>query len=217
MFDTLSNMQQGDLGEVRAVYEMVKLGYYLSKPMHVHLPYDFIAEKDDVLYKVQVKTSRQVIRESTKAYKVGLCTSGGNRLVNTREHFDTIKSDLLFVMTADDRCWLIPTTEIASKNEITVGTEKYSKYQIAGPVVLPIIKEKVIVQKLDKRVKAPLFTPELLQELLNSKPTVEIGRMYGMSDNGIARWAKKWGLSKPPRGFWQKEQASRNKEVVEQL
>lgn len=55
MFQNLNRMQQGDLGEVRCIYELVKLGYSVSKPMHVHLPYDFIADKNNKLYRVQVK------------------------------------------------------------------------------------------------------------------------------------------------------------------
>lgn len=210
MFDTLTRSQQGDLGEARAVYELVKLGYALSKPLHVHLPYDFIAEKDNRLYRVQVKTSRLVLRKSTQAYQVQLCSTGGNRLVNTRTHFDSTKIDLLFVMTADDRCWLIPADKVVAKNNITVGTALYAEYQVTGYVRPTVLSEsQVVVERVDKREKIPPFTKEELEALLNEHPTVEIGRMFNMSDNGVARWAKKWNVSKPPRGYWQKKKVGK--------
>lgn len=210
MFDTLSRSQQGDLGEARAVYELVKLGYALSKPLHVHLPYDFIAEKDNKLYRVQVKTSRLVLRKSTQVYQVQLCSTGGNRLVNTRTHFDPTKIDLLFVMTADDRCWLIPAANIKSKNNINVGTALYAEFQVSGNVRVTLPPESLErEERIDKREKVPPFTKDELEALLNEHPTVEIGRMFSMSDNGVARWAKKWNISKPPRGYWQKKQVGK--------
>jgi hypothetical protein len=207
MFDTLNRMQQGDLGEARAQYELCRLGYYVSRPVHVHLPYDFIAEKDGILYRVQVKTSGMVQRESTQTYSVGITTTGGNRLINTRKRFDPDRVELLFIMAADDRCWLIPVSEISSRTNITVGTERYAKYQISGPVVQRVVLEKestTTIPKPDMRLKEPPFSKDQLQELLYAKTTVDIGAMFGMSDNGVARWAKKWGLNKPPRGYWQK-------------
>lgn len=40
LFDNLSRSQQGDLGEARAIYELTKLGYILSRPLCVHCSYD---------------------------------------------------------------------------------------------------------------------------------------------------------------------------------
>lgn len=50
-----------------------------------------------------------------------------------------------------------------------------------------------------------LGTKSQLQQLLWIVPTVLIGRMFGVSDKAIEKRAKKWGLSKPPRGYWVKK------------
>lgn len=50
-----------------------------------------------------------------------------------------------------------------------------------------------------------LGTQMQLQQLLWIVPTVLIGRMFGVSDKAIEKRAKKWGLSKPPRGYWAKK------------
>lgn len=209
MFESLDRAAQGDLGEVRAIYELVKLGYVISKPMHVHIPYDLIADKDGQLFRVQVKTSGRVVHQTTMTYEVYLETSGGNTKSNVRKAFDATKIDLLFVMTADDRCWLIPSHEITSHTTIKVGTPRYAQYQIGGSIAASCLDNEAIIKcndvvRVDKRQTTPPFTKDDLSRLLWEKPTTEIAQEFGMSDNGIARWATKWNLSKPPRGYWQR-------------
>lgn len=52
---------------------------------------------------------------------------------------------------------------------------------------------------------------ELLQ-LLWSKPTKKIAQELGVSDSAVAERAIKLGLSKPPRGYWNKRQAGQTHE-----
>lgn len=206
MFDTLNKAQQGDLGEARAIYELVKLGYAISTPLHVHLPYDLIADKDGVLYRVQVKTTKHVSSAATRSYEVMLATNGGNTKSNNRKQFDASLIDMLFVVTDDDRCWLIPASVISSKSTLTIGTPRYAEYQISGSVHSVEVEIEHGGHGDRRRVNPP-FTADELQHLLLTMPTVEIACRYNMSDNGIARWAKKWALQKPPRGFWQKQRS----------
>lgn len=49
----------------------------------------------------------------------------------------------------------------------------------------------------------PKFSKEILKDLLWKLPTTKIANIFNMSDNGVARWAKKWNLEKPARGYWQ--------------
>lgn len=51
------------------------------------------------------------------------------------------------------------------------------------------------------------FTREELSGLLWTYPTTTIAKMYNMTDNGVAYWARKWKLTKPSRGYWQKQTA----------
>lgn len=52
------------------------------------------------------------------------------------------------------------------------------------------------------RRKAIRPSSEILEKLLWEKPTSQIAKDYGVSDNAIAKWAKAYGLEKPPRGYW---------------
>ena len=49
---------------------------------------------------------------------------------------------------------------------------------------------------------------EVLEKLIWSMPTTDVAKQFNMSDNGITRWIKDYGLDKPPRGYWQKKQAA---------
>lgn len=50
---------------------------------------------------------------------------------------------------------------------------------------------------------------ETLGKLLWEYPTTQISKMFGVSDKAIEKRAKKLGLSKPPRGYWSKLNASK--------
>lgn len=45
---------------------------------------------------------------------------------------------------------------------------------------------------------------EELQKLLWEKPTTHLAKQLGVSDKAIEKWAKKYNLTKPPRGYWTK-------------
>ena len=45
---------------------------------------------------------------------------------------------------------------------------------------------------------------EQLEKLLWEKPTIQLAKDFGVSDKAIEKWAKKYGLSKQPRGYWRK-------------
>lgn len=44
-------------------------------------------------------------------------------------------------------------------------------------------------------------TNKLLWEI----PTTQIAKKYGVSDKAIGKWAKSYGIDKPPRGYWMKQ------------
>lgn len=47
---------------------------------------------------------------------------------------------------------------------------------------------------------------EELAKLLWEVPTQQLGERLGVSDTAIAKWAKIYGITKPPRGYWAKKQ-----------
>ena len=48
-------------------------------------------------------------------------------------------------------------------------------------------------------------TKEELSDMLWKIPTTKIAANYSVSDKAVERWVKKFGLTKPPRGYWTKK------------
>ena len=48
-------------------------------------------------------------------------------------------------------------------------------------------------------------TKEELEKLLWEKPTTKLAEQFGVSDKAVEKWSKKYGLEKPPRGYWAKK------------
>lgn len=55
---------------------------------------------------------------------------------------------------------------------------------------------------INRKIERP--TKEELEKLLWEKPTSQLAKEFGVSDNAIAKWAKTYGITKPPRGYWNK-------------
>lgn len=47
---------------------------------------------------------------------------------------------------------------------------------------------------------------EELESIIWSKPTSDIAKDFNVSDKAVEKWCKKYGIKKPPRGYWQKVQ-----------
>lgn len=62
------------------------------------------------------------------------------------------------------------------------------------------------VKSGSKRFEVP---KDKLNELLWKYPTTHIAKMFGVSDKAIEKRAKKFGLNKPPRGYWAKLKAGK--------
>ena len=63
-------------------------------------------------------------------------------------------------------------------------------------------KKQKISKPRPKKVVWP--TKEELEKLLWEKPTLQISKQFGVSDKAVEKWAKKYNLTKPPRGYWSK-------------
>jgi hypothetical protein len=119
--------QQGNIGEARALYEYLKMGYDVTRTTFDSSKYDLIVERDGKLLKVQVKTSR--CATAAGGWQVLLSTSGGNTKVNTIRRREATDYDLLFVLTDDGCCWSIPIEALGTcGSQITVGNTSRSRF-----------------------------------------------------------------------------------------
>lgn len=47
---------------------------------------------------------------------------------------------------------------------------------------------------------------EELESLIWTKPTTKIAWDYGVSGVAVGKWCKRYGITKPPRGYWAKKE-----------
>lgn len=86
-------------------------------------------------------------------------------------------------------------------------TETYCGRNRASPKQTKMKKPQLGVSKAWlRRVERP--DKHYLSELVWRFPTSHVAKLYGVSDNAIAKWCKSYGISKPPRGYWQQKTAS---------
>ena len=121
---------QGDVGEARAIYEYVKMGYVVSKPINDKAKYDLIIDTDDGLKRVQVKTSS---REPTQSggYQVKIDSGYANHNESVSKGREDGDYDILFILLHTGDAWSIPVEEIGdSRTQLVVGTKKYAPFQL---------------------------------------------------------------------------------------
>ena len=90
--------------------------------------FDFIVEWGDGVKRVQVKTSTQF---RNGRWDVSACTRGGNRSwKGIVKRLDPTRYEYLFVVLADGRRWMIPSTEIEGGSHVCLGGPKYAEYEV---------------------------------------------------------------------------------------
>lgn len=120
---------QGNIGLGKAIEYFTSKCIPISLPLNDTQSYDLIADFNGGLQRIQVKTTRFTETQG-KSYAVQLRNCGGNRTGKARAiPFDNTSCDYLFVYTAANKMYLIPSKNIDATNSITVGI-KYAEYEV---------------------------------------------------------------------------------------
>ena len=118
---------QGNIGLGKAIEYFTSLQYPVSIPLNDTQKYDLIVDMNGELKKISVKTSRNKIQYGT--YTVNLRNCGGASGKGKVRPFDNTSCDYIFILTGNDKLYLIPTNIINSTNAINVG-KKYTEYEV---------------------------------------------------------------------------------------
>jgi hypothetical protein len=131
----LSPRRQGDLGEMSAMDWLTAQGYGVWLPVGHSPDVDLIAEDDEEMLRVQVKTTTLCRR---RRWEVTICTRGGNRSWNGLvKHFSAARCDRLFVLVGDGRRWFIPAEAVEGGSGLRLGGPKYAKFEVDPGRPLP--------------------------------------------------------------------------------
>ena len=123
---------QGDIGELSAMEWLTSKGALVWLPF-THSPHvDLMAEFEDGLVRVQVKTSTYRGSADVKdRWNVSIATNGGNQSWSgVAKRFDPRRVDYLFVLVGDGRRWFIPAPAVEGARGLVLGGTKYSEFEI---------------------------------------------------------------------------------------
>ena len=129
----INRRQQGDLGEASAIEWFTRAGAVVSVPLGHSPDYDLIVDLGPGPLRVQAKTSTQIVitPNGHEHYKVMLATNGGNQSWNHEcKRFGPDRTDLVFIVVANGRRWLIPSVEIDAERQVQLGGPRYSEFEI---------------------------------------------------------------------------------------
>lgn len=129
---------QGNIGLGKAIEYFTNQQYTISIPLNDTQPYDLVVDIEGELKKIQVKTTRY--SETPNTYTVQLKSAGGTANKQVRA-FDNTKCDYIFIVTGNNKMYLIPSQNITAKNSITVGN-KYTEYEVFSKTLDEIYRLK---------------------------------------------------------------------------
>ena len=106
--EELQSKQKGNLTELQCITAFYELGYQVSIPYGENSRYDFIADIEGNLIRVQVKTSR--VRKENEAI-VFACRSTNVNTKGTNYHRYTKEQIDYFATFWNGKCYLVPVEE----------------------------------------------------------------------------------------------------------
>ena len=195
-----------DLAVTKIIADLTEKGFDLLLPISENLPFDLIAYKDNISYRIQCKYASDGIAK----YKTSWADKNGNHI---KKYLDT-DFDYYGLYLPDMKICIYPsikfrgakiTTKIPQSaikiywyEDFLQLTDFFEK-KVFKDYISNIVKERVNQRKVIRPTK------EELEKLLWEKPTSKIAKEYGVSDKAIEKWAKTYNLIKPPRGYWSKQ------------
>lgn len=121
-----TNKEKGNSGLGIAIAYFASHGYIVSIPLNDTQDYDLIVDKNNVIQKVQVKST--AFKTKYGIYQVALKSCGGTKGKTYKTLIDT-KVDILFIVTEKLESFLIPANTIKNKATLNLN-EKYFKFKV---------------------------------------------------------------------------------------
>lgn len=120
---------QGNIGLGKAIEYFTSKSIPVSIPLNDTQKYDLVADIDNKLCKISVKTSN--CKTEYDSYTVNLRNCGGSSGKNKNRPFDKTSCDYIFVLTGNNRTYLIPSKVVDAVSSIAVG-KKYAEYVVTS-------------------------------------------------------------------------------------
>ena len=116
----------GLMGELKAQYDFIKMGYEVSIPLGDYLPYDLIAIKDGKLIKIQVKTT-----ENVKEGKMIFDLTSQNYYISKKYTENDIDIFYLYCLETE-KSYILPVKDAPNCGKWYLRIEPTKNNQIVG-------------------------------------------------------------------------------------
>ena len=112
---------KGKITELQVAQSFLALGYQVSQPLVSDSRYDFIVDISDKLYKIQCKTSSEIIEENTVlGIKFKTVRQSGSKSTNwTRTKYGENEIDY-FATSYKGICYLVPLSECSNEKTLRI-------------------------------------------------------------------------------------------------
>lgn len=201
---------KGDIGLTKVIADLEEKGYGTCLPLSEHLPYDLITDLNGELKRVQVKYSNDGIAKSVTNH----VNSNGKAV---RKKYNLNDFEIYGLYLPDKNvCAYIPffsnQTMVKIRTTIPNSYSYFYWYEdfldpnikflpekrnifdfYENPIVFGNIGNKggdnIKIRKIKERP-----SKEELEKMIKESNFCAIGRKYGVSDNAIRKWARKYGI-----------------------
>lgn len=206
--------EKGDIAVTKIIADLTEKGYDILLPISENLPFDLIAYKDNISYRIQCKYASDGIAD----YRTSWADKNGTHSKNyTETDFDYYGLYLPNVKTCVYPSIKFAGSKISTEipNSITAiywfedfinftSIVERKTFKDFGLLYKDIAQGKNANKERLNRRKVIRPSKDELAKLLWEKPTMAIAKEFGVSDTAVSKWAKNYGLNKPSRGYWTK-------------
>ena len=121
-----TNKEKGNTSLGIAIAYYASNGYTVSIPLNDTQDYDLIVDRDNLIKRVQVKSTG--CKTKYGSYQVALKSCGGTKGETYKTVIDT-NIDELFIVTEDIGLYILPIEELKNKSTLNI-CNKYEKYRV---------------------------------------------------------------------------------------
>ena len=121
-----TNKEKGNTSLGIAIAYYASNGFTVSIPLNDTQDYDLIIEKDNIIKRVQVKSTSCISKSGN--YQVALKSCGGTKGTTYKRVIETNVEEL-FILTEKLDMYIIPIKELKNKSTISI-CDKYREYKV---------------------------------------------------------------------------------------
>lgn len=140
----LSSHFIGEITEQQVGLAFLRLGILLSKPLVQSSKYDFVADVNNQLYKIQVKTS--ALEEEGNYFSFATSTSHTNTKGTVNLHYSPEEVDY-FATICNEQCYLIPYELCGTRNQ-RIRLQPTKNGQVKGILFAKDFKLEDMIEKM---------------------------------------------------------------------